>query len=52
MGWMAAALNFVCGLAGYASCGQLSTFEAIVLGGIVLGVLYFLILGILLTSNR
>ena len=43
MGWMAKALNFVCGIAGYSSCSSLSTFEAIVLGGLTLGVLYFVI---------
>ena len=34
MGWMATALNFICRLAGYSSCGALSTFEAIILAAI------------------
>jgi len=49
MGWMAKALNFVCGLGGYSACGDLSTYEAIVLGGITLGVLYLLV-GLFLMS--
>ena len=40
MGWMATILNFVCGLGGYSACSALSTYEAIVLGGVTLGVLY------------
>jgi hypothetical protein len=36
MGWMATVLNFICGLAGYDSCGALSTFEAIILAVVTL----------------
>jgi hypothetical protein len=38
MGWMATVLNFICGLAGYHSCSALSTFEAIILAVVTLGV--------------
>ena len=44
MGWMATALNFICRLAGYSSCGALSTFEAIILAAITLAVGMFLIM--------
>ena len=43
MGWMAKVLNILCGLGGYSACGDLSTYEAIVLGGITLGVLYLVV---------
>ena len=43
MGWMAKILNFLCGLGGYSACADLSTYEAIILGGITLGVLYLVV---------
>ena len=53
MGWMASALGVVCSLGGYSSCSSMSTFEAIVFGGITLGALFvFLGVFILLAAQR
>ena len=39
MGWMATILGFICRLAGYNSCSALSTFEAIILACLTVGII-------------
>ena len=49
MGWMATILGFICRLPGYNSCSALSTFEAIILACLTIGIIT-IVLGLALAS--